>query len=79
MNNFYRLFLGFFVVILASILTSCSTLNIAQTPSVPINQQLGTWRDFPMPSTEFKAVGQYKALVIVDGERLGYRVFNVSL
>src|SRR5271155_979664 len=33
---------------------------------------------FPLPPTNFKVAGQYKAVVLVDGERLGYRVFNAS-
>lgn len=33
---------------------------------------------FPLPSTKFKAAGQYKAVVLVDGKRLGYRVLNVT-
>jgi hypothetical protein len=32
---------------------------------------------FPLPPTKFKVAGQYKAVVLVDGERLGYRVFTV--
>ena len=34
---------------------------------------------FPLPPTEFEAVGQYKAVMLVDGEPLGHRVFNVVL
>ena len=33
---------------------------------------------FPLPPTKFTVAGQYKAVVLVDGERLGYRVFDVS-
>jgi hypothetical protein len=33
---------------------------------------------FPIPPTVFVAAGQYKAVVLVDGERVGYRVFNVT-
>jgi hypothetical protein len=34
---------------------------------------------FLLPPTMFKVAGQYKAVVLVDGERLGYRGFNVSI
>jgi hypothetical protein len=34
---------------------------------------------FPLPPTEFKAEGQYRAVVLVDGEPVGHRTFNVSL
>lgn len=34
---------------------------------------------FPLPPTEFKSAGQYKAVVLVGGEWLGYRVLNVTL
>jgi hypothetical protein len=34
---------------------------------------------FPIPPTLFKAAGQYKAVVLVDGERLGSRTLNVGL
>jgi hypothetical protein len=34
---------------------------------------------FPLPPTDFKTAGQYRAVVIIDGERLGNRVFNVML
>jgi hypothetical protein len=34
---------------------------------------------FPIPPTVFKAEGDYKAVVLVDGERIGCRVFNVGL
>jgi hypothetical protein len=33
---------------------------------------------FPLPPTKFKVAGQYRAVVLVDGARLGYRVFDVS-
>jgi hypothetical protein len=33
---------------------------------------------FPLPPTKFKVAGPYKAVVLVDGKRLGYRVFNVT-
>jgi hypothetical protein len=33
---------------------------------------------FPLPPTKFKLAGQYKAVVLVDGKRLGYRVFTVA-
>jgi hypothetical protein len=33
---------------------------------------------FPLPPTKFKVAGQYKAVVLVAGERLGDRVFNVT-
>jgi len=32
---------------------------------------------FPLPPTKFKTAGQYKAVVLINGERLGYRVLNV--
>jgi hypothetical protein len=34
---------------------------------------------FPIPPTEFNVTGLYKAVVLVDGEQLNYRMFNVTL
>jgi hypothetical protein len=34
---------------------------------------------FPLPPTKFKVAGPYKAVVLVDGKQLGYRVFNVGI
>jgi hypothetical protein len=33
---------------------------------------------FPLPPTKFKVAGQYKAVVLVAGERLGCRVLSVT-
>jgi hypothetical protein len=33
---------------------------------------------FPLPPTTFKVAGQYKAVVLVDGKRLGHRVLSVT-
>ena len=33
---------------------------------------------FPLPPTTFKVAGEYKAVVLLDGKRLGYRVLNVT-
>src|SRR5208283_2026091 len=33
---------------------------------------------FPLPPTTFKVAGQYKAVVLVAGKRLGHRVLNVT-
>src|SRR5271170_3466790 len=33
---------------------------------------------FPLPPTKFLVAGKYKAVVLVDGKPLGYRVFKVT-
>jgi hypothetical protein len=33
---------------------------------------------FPIPPIVFNAAGHYKAVVLVDGEALGFRGFNVT-
>lgn len=39
MNSFKKWLAGLFVAVFTGIFTSCSSLKIAQTPSVPVNQQ----------------------------------------